>query len=497
MKSCFILVFNLLLLTSLLAQQEVLEKLDEPTCIQFKNNIYVSGYEQSGQELQFKLRKYNTKLEKTGEESKVLGKHKSEDFHAPVFDTTHGFLNLTVQKKNNDKTATLFRYNENLKPLAFIENAEITRINSFAAFDLEKIYYKNRLFVIRPSKDSVGKFYFFRYDLKDSSTTFNYDFKWQFNFDQHNYHRIHLIEATANYVYAYVICLDGDKKGQWLITFNTEDGSIAKAVKLNKNDNEFYFVGKILIYNQTQDVAISGVKYPAASVDLKTGKFGMNYQTSKTLNIFFCTIDSAGEIKQRSENYITVPNELLKEKELKEFILRTDLLQADSGNFSIVHECLYKAPDGLYKTYGFLFSRLNTNPENILKQDNNAFLPCYRNEKKNPNAKQTTNQYDNEKPDETDRLFYKNAFTKNFSEAGVLFDAAKKTACLISYYENKKINTLTFHKNSMKSYAWETSSLKTSNDYSDYNVFSVGENKFIIFISSKDKTGFTLSYFEF
>ncbi len=481
------------------------EKLTESSCIQFRNNIYVSGYEQSGQELHFKLRKYNTKLEKSGEVSKILGKHKAEDFHAPIFDTTHGFLSLTVQKKNNDKTAVLFRYNENLKPIAFIENAEITRINSFAAFDLEKIYYKNHLFVIRPAKDSAGKFYFFAYDLKDSSALFNYTFKWQFNFDQHNYHRIHLIEATDKHIYTYVICLEGDKKGQWLITFNTADGSIAKTVKLNKNENEFCFVSKILIYNQAEDMAVSGIKYPSANVDLKNGKFGMNYQTSKSLNIFFCVIDSAGEIKQRLESYIAVPNDLLKEKELKEFIFRTDLLQANSGNFSVMHECLYKAPDGLYKTYGFLVSRLNINLENILNPDNNAFLPCYRNEKNmpggkttgNPDGKQTANQFDNEKHEEADRLFYKNAFTKNFSDAGVLFDATKKTAHLISYYENKKTSTLIFYKHSMKSYVWESTSLKTTNDYANYNVFSVGENKFVVFVSSKDKTGFVLTSFEF
>ena len=484
------------MLTSMLAQQEVSEKLIASSAIEFRHAVYVAGYSQNGHELEFKIYKYSQNLEKLNENGKSLGKLKSEDLHIPNIDTTHGYLSISLQRKNNDKTTTLIRYNESLKQIVALENAEITRINSFAAFDLEKIYYKNNLYVVRPAKDSIGKFYFYRYDLKDSSALFSYDFKWQFNFDQHIYHRIHLIEVNDTHIYTYVICLDGDKKGQWLIRFNTEDGSISKAIKINKNNNEFCFLSKFLIYNTAQDMIISGTKYPSANIDLKNGKFAMNYQSSKTLNTFFCVIDSTGETKQRLENFIVTPNELLKEKELKEFILRTDVIKEQSTNFSLLHECMYKAPDGLFKTYGYLFSRLNMNSENILKQDNYAFLPCYRNEKKNPDSKYTTNQYDNEKHNESDRLFYKNAFTKNFSDAGVQFDASKKSAYLLSYFENKKTNTLHLYKNSMKSYVWETSSLKTSNDFSDYKVFSVGENKFIIYISNKTKTGFNLSLIE-
>src|SRR4051812_17589339 len=116
MRQAFILVFNLLMLTSLPAQQDISEKLYESTCIQFRGSTYVSGYEQNGNELLFKLKKYSPQLEKNGESSKSLGNHKYEEYHKPVFDTTHGFLSVILQEKNNDKTATLVRFNENLKP---------------------------------------------------------------------------------------------------------------------------------------------------------------------------------------------------------------------------------------------------------------------------------------------------------------------------------------------------------------------------------------------
>lgn len=504
MRACFILVFNLLVLTSLTAQKEVSVKLGESSCLRFRNSLYTGGYEQNANELLCKLQKANFSLENEGEAIINLGKHKADDFHAPVFDTTHGYLNITVQQKNNEKTALLLRYDENLKMIAKIENAEITRINSFVAFDQEKLFYKDKLYVVRPAKDTLGRFYVFSYQLKDAAAVFSYNLKWQFNFDQHPYHRIHFLYASDTVIYAYVICLEGPKKGQWIIALNADDGSINKTIKLNRNDNEFCFISKLDVYNSALDMAVSGVKYPAAAIDLKTGKFAMNYQTSKGLNTFFCLIDSAGEIKQRLDNYLPVPNELLKEKELKEFLIRTNQLEIKGNYFNLLLECLYKAPDGLYKTYGFLFTRLELSLEGILKQENNAFLAAYRNEKNLPGGKKsgnldcklTTNQFDNEKKEETDRLFYKDPFTRNFSDASIQFDRNKKMAFMLCFYENKQTSVLSFYKNIMKNYVWETTALSTNNDYSTYNVFAIGENKFIVYTCNKEKSGFTLQLVE-
>ncbi|HXB41967.1 MAG TPA: hypothetical protein VNZ49_15605 [Bacteroidia bacterium] len=495
MKPCFILFFTFSLFINIRAQ-EVSGKLYKAQCISFRNNIYVAGYEESDKVLVLKITAYNKKLEKINEVIKVIGKYKAVDFYAPEFDTTHSYLSLVVQKANNEKTAILVRYNENFKIISGSDNAEITRINSFAAFDNEKLYYKNQLYIIREAKDSAGRFYFFRYDLKDSSVLFNYNFKWQFNFDKHTYHRIHPVFANSEHIYLYVICIDGDKKGQWILIFNTDNGNLAKAIKLNKNDNEICFVSKLEVYGNNEDIALAGVKYPAINVDLKTGIFSLNYQTNKAVNTFFCQIDSSGEIKTRLENFVNIPNEILKEKELKEFLFRCNNSEKTESGFNLNYECLYKGKDGIYRTYGFLICKLNQSPEGTYKQENNSFLACYRNEKKNPLSKQTTNQYDNDKASDTDRLFYKNAFMKNFTDAGMEINSTKKTAFIVSCFDSKKTTTLEFYKNIMKNYTWETSSLKNSNDYSRFNAFGAGINKFILFVSSKDETNFTLSLTE-
>lgn len=495
MRARLILFFTLLLFIKPQAQ-ELSGKLQRAQCLVFRNNIYVSGYEESAGDAELKIAVYNDRLESVKILTKPLGKGKPADYYPPAFDTTHGQLSLVIQKANNEKTALVLRFNEFLKPLSSADDAEIARINSFAAFDNEKLYFKNQLYVAREAKDSAGRFYFFRYDLRDSSVLFNYDLKWQFNFDQHSYHRIHPLAVTDERVYVYVICLDGDRKGQWLLEFEPGEGSLLKAVKLNKNDHEICFVSRATVFGVAEDVALAGVRYPAPNADLKNGRFSMNYQKAKSLNTFFCHIDSAGDIKTRLENFIHVPNELLKEKELKEFLFRCNALEKSEDGFNLNYECLYKDGDGIYRTFGFLISRIVQLPEGNYRQENNSFLPAYRNEKKNPLSKLTANQYDNDNPATADRLFYKGAFVRNFPEAGIGMNMSKKMAWIVSHYPNKKTGSLELFKNTMKGYAWETAPLKTITEYGRYSVFHLALNRFLVFITAKDETTFTLGLTE-
>lgn len=502
MRPAFILFFTCFLFINAWAQ-DLDGKLQSAQCIVFRNCIYVSGYEEGDKGIQLKTTRYTFKLEKQNEVTKVLGKGKLTDLYPPNYDTTHGFLSVVAQKTNNDKTASLIRYNENLGTASQADNAEITRINSFAAFDNEKLYYRKQLYIVREAKDSAGRFYFYRYDLRDSSALFNYNFKWQFNFDQHNYHRIHPLYATDEQVYLYVISLDGDRKGQWILILNTANGDLIKAVKLNKNDNEVCFVSRFEVYGGAMDMAVAGVKYSAGGVDLKNGNFTVNYQGSKSMNMFFCQIDSAGEIKTRLENFPGVPNDILKEKEVKDMMLRCNKLEKTESGFDMNYECMYKGKDGIYRTYGFLLTKLNQTPEGMFKPENNAFLACYRNDKAqpkgktgNPNCKQTANQYDNDKARDADRLFYKNAFVKNFTETGTEINSQKKLGWLVSYYHNKKTGNVELFKYSMKNYTWETATLKNLSEFSRCNVISLGTNRFLIFNSAKDESNFILSVTE-
>lgn len=491
----FILFFTYLLFIKMQAQ-ELTGSLQRAQCITFRNNIYVSAYEESGGGLDLKIEAYNDKLERVNQFVRPIGKEKAAGYYPPNLDTTHGQLGVVVQKANNEKTALVLRFNEKLKLLSSEEKAEITRINSFAAFDSEKLYYKNQMYVVREAKDTAGRFYFYRYDLRDSSAQFTYDFKWQFNFDRHAYHRIHPLYATAERVYLYVNCLDGDKKGQWLLGFSPGNGSLLKAVKLNKNDNEICFISRATVLGTAEDVVLAGVRYPAANADLQNGRFSMDYQKSKSVNTFFCHIDSAGEVKTRLENFVNVPNDLLKEKELKEFLFRCNALEKSGSGFNLNYECVYKGSDGIYRTFGFLVIKLMQTPDGVYKHENNSFFAAYRNEKKYPLSKLTANQYDNDKPQEADRLFYKNAFVRNYSETGMELSSTKKMSWIVSHYPNKKTGGLELYRHTMKNYTWETAPLRNLADYGRYGVFSLSPQRFLLFSTTKEESGFTLSLLE-
>lgn len=491
MIRAFILFFTYTLFINLRAQ-ELDGKLQHAQAIFFRGAIYLSGYEETGKGLEFKIARYSPALEKTKEVSKTLGKHKPADFYTPVYDTTHGMLGVTVQRAGDDKKVMLLRYNENLQLLSWAESIEMVRINSFAAFNEEKIYYRNQLYMVREAKDSAGRFYFFRYDLKDSLAAFNYNFKWQFNFDQHTYHRIHPVFVNSEHVYLYVICLDGEKKGQWILILNTEDGSLAKAIRLNKNDNEFCALSQFGVYGSNEDMALGGVVYPSANVDLKNGKFVMNYQAAKSVNTLFCFIDSSGAIVTRLTNFMNVPNDVLKEKEWKEMLFRCSQMEKTEKGFNLNYECLYKGKDGVYRTYGFVVCKLNQTPEGPYKQENNGFLSGYRNEKKNPFSKQTANQYlvDGE------RIFYRDPILQNFTATGMEIDLLKKVAWNICWFDNKKTGSVEIYKNTMKNYSWETGALKTISEYARFSANHLGANKFLLFYTLKDESSFHASVIE-
>lgn len=474
--------------------QELTGKLQHAEVIQFRGNIYISGYEEKTKGLEFRLERYDRDLQKTREVTKSLAKYKIGDLYAPHYDTTHGYLGVEIQRADqNEKRATLLRYDADLRVVASAEGIEIVRINSFAAFNDEKIYYKNQLYMVREAKDSAGRFYFFRYDLRDSSAAFNYDFKWQFNFDQHTYHRIHPVFVNSEHVYLYVICLDGEKKGQWILILNTDDGTLTKAIRLNKNDNEFCVLSQFNVYGGTEDMALAGAIYPVANVDLKNGKFSMNHQTSKSVNALFCCIDSAGNITTRLTNFINVPNDVLKEKELKEMLFRCDQMERSESGFNLNYECLYKGRDGMYRTYGFVVCKLNQTPEETFNQENNGFLSCYRNEKKNPFSKQMANEYLIDPMGNGDRIFFRNTILQNFTSMGMEINMLKKMAWNMGYFDNKKSGHFELIKNTMKNYSWETSPLKTVSEYSRAAVLHLGLNRFLLFYTTKDESAFQAS----
>jgi hypothetical protein len=82
----------------------------KPNSLQFRNSIYVFGFIQDKNDLQFKL--YRTDLQKTDSVFNNLGKEKAEDLLEITADTLHGYLNFYFQKANSKNLATLLRFND-------------------------------------------------------------------------------------------------------------------------------------------------------------------------------------------------------------------------------------------------------------------------------------------------------------------------------------------------------------------------------------------------
>lgn len=158
MNRVFILLMSLCMLINLHAQ-EVSEKMEHADCMGYRNTVIVAGYEQKGNELFLRVKRYDESGTLVSWAERSLGKARSSEFYAPQGDTTHGLISFVLQRSNNDKQATLIRFNEQLKQVNYLEKTEITHINSFAAFDHEKLYYKNNLYMVREAKDSAASIF--------------------------------------------------------------------------------------------------------------------------------------------------------------------------------------------------------------------------------------------------------------------------------------------------------------------------------------------------
>lgn len=290
---------------SLVFSQNLSRHLLKPNSLQFRNSIYIFGFVQDKNELQFKL--YKTDLQKTDSVSGNLGKENVENLLEITADTLHGYLNFYFQKANNKSLATLLRFNDTLKLITRAENFESNKINSLTTFENEIYTYKNSTYTIRTSEDSLGKqFYLTKYTFISDQKPFEYKQSWQYPLEKRNINTTHVFYADSQVVFIYVTILSGERKGQWILKLNSQTGTLIKGIKLNANGDDRNYIFNAFNYDpKEKELLITGNIYTKQQLDPETKTYpftGLNKENT----FFFIKIDSNNEVISRDQKTIPI-----------------------------------------------------------------------------------------------------------------------------------------------------------------------------------------------
>ncbi|MCD6066878.1 MAG: hypothetical protein K0S33_1704 [Bacteroidetes bacterium] len=417
--------FTLLLLTMLFRTwkanaQYTAKDLCRPDAISLSGRIYTFGYIENGKSLSLKVQRLSAALASEKEISVELGNYSCSSLYNIQADTLHGYLNLMIQEVNNDKTCRILRFDRSLRTVADIPNADITRVNTFTAYDKEVSYYKNELYLVRPfSKDSVNHFFLQKYTLKDSSKVFEYTYGWQINFGKQEYHRCHIIRTDDHFVYLFANVIKGSKEGQWILFIDTKRGEIIHSERLNEENEGYVFLYGAHHYDpKTGSICVAGYKLKRNQVAADYTKIDFTVGKSKTAPVFICTFDSSGFVTERMDDCVAVPTDIEREKEFKQYLFKINKLQYANNQYNLLTEVIASPGTGnVFKTYGFNYTVLEHNPENVLKTKSNTFVCTYR-DSKNKDAKSMFNIHELNIKKNVDEILYKPAVSgpfKNFS----------------------------------------------------------------------------------
>lgn len=383
----------------------------KPDAICLSGRIYTFGYIEDGKNLVLKVQRLSAALVVEKEVSVELGTKTCGDLYGIQADTIHGYLNLMLQEVNNDKTCRILRYDKSLRQVADIPNADVTRVNTFTAYDKEVSYYKDELYLVRPfSKDSVNHFYLKKHVLKSKTTVFEYTSGWQVNFGNQMYHRCHIIRTDSAFVYLYVDVIKGSKQGQWILFIDTKYGEIIHAECLNKDNEGYVFLyGGHFYDTKTGSLCVAGYKLKKSQVALDYTKVDLALGAAKTAPVFICTFDSSGFVKERMDNFVSVPPDVAREKEFKQYLFKINKLQYGNNQYSILTELVGSPGTGnVFKTYGFNYTVLEHNEKEELKVKYNSFV-CTLRDSKNKSAKNMFNIHELDTKKNADELFFKPA----------------------------------------------------------------------------------------
>lgn len=295
-------------MTFIINAQSVKRNLLQANALQYRQNIYVYGYQESKTGLLFKCYSYTENLTSKDSVEFNLGKRTPADFLEISTDTMHDVLNFYFQLANQKNVVTLLRVNDKLQENCHADNIDANHINSLTAFEDEKYVYKNHLYVIKTADDTTGKqFYLSKYQLQNNNKPTEYDFKCQFAFERKYIHRASVLYADSVNVLVYAHVDDGIKKGQWILRINANTGELRKGTKLNpKGDARYFLLSNSIYESKTKTLNVIGSIYGADMLDFKNQNYKF-VNLSKQHKLFLITIDSAGEVITRAEKLFALP----------------------------------------------------------------------------------------------------------------------------------------------------------------------------------------------
>lgn len=481
---CFLL--NIFFVRPVTAQEYKNADVCKTEVIHFKQHFYTISYKEEGNSLLLLVEQLAENLSKTKEYQLSLGNAKCASYYAPQVDTLHDYINISVQQLDNDKTTRVVRLNTKLALVADLPNSDITRVNTFTAFETEFLYAKRNLYVVRPlSKDSAHKYILQQYTLKDETKLFEYNAGWQLNFAKQSYHRCHIIAANETFVYVFANVLEGTKKGQWLLFIDATKGEILHSERLNDENEGFTFLYSNHAFNpETKDLALVGYKLNAKQLSADYSKLDLTIGKTKLFPVFICTFDSLGFVKERTDNFIPVPVDVEREKDFKQYLCKIVKMEYKNNQYTFVSEILGAAAAAKeFKTYGYTFSMVEHNEEGVLKPKFSQFNCTYR-DSKNKEAKNIFSQHAYSGKQDADELFYKKAIVAVTSGFAWNLPFGAEKAIAYSTITTKAKKTL-IYKYTFENMKWTNAEFLNTEPLPAFKLFNVNIDKAILFNAEK------------
>lgn len=305
--------------------------------ISFSSNFYIYGINPSG----FVVYKLNKEL-RIADSVVYNNKNVLDNVLKINTDTIHNSLHFYIYKKDN-KGGSLLKYNKELKLLKAFIDINTTRLSPLADFNYQKVFYDKNCFVIKTAFDSSGTLYYLsKYELDTTKKEPNaYTFLWQFNFEKKHIGSSHIFHVDSSNIYVYVDITEGERKGQWLLKINTNNGLLVKGKKINNKPSLNYHYSNYHIDNINKELVLMGVISSTANI------------ASPTPTIFISSFDTLLNLVNDVELPIKINAANPKSK-----VTNPYLLQISKTNFSA--DGTIKIEIDFYKEQNNMYSYSNT-----------------------------------------------------------------------------------------------------------------------------------------
>ncbi len=250
-----ILYLILLLYTASFKAQQLTVALEQASFISIGNKYFVGGFQKNS----FKLYALNKNLSLIDSVEYELKKMPPANELFLVSDTSHQQLNFFIEKKNSTKGIKLC-FNQHLKLIIEITDADITSSDPLSEFNLQKIYREKYCYVVKTVSDTSGKMYYLsKYRLNDEvKNRQSYKFIWQFDFGKKDIASVHVFHADEEHIFAFVEIYKGERMGSWVLKINAQTGLLIRGRKVLSKANEQLKFGAYCIDTIGKELLIIG-----------------------------------------------------------------------------------------------------------------------------------------------------------------------------------------------------------------------------------------------